>query len=116
MTGIIAGLTETAVIVALADLADIDPVLVPQPANLTLLTGPAVRELLSVSGLVAVAGAGDSYGASLLSNPTLDLSDVRERIDQVENWMTQVALDAGLRGMEQLLSRMHQKEQAATGR
>jgi hypothetical protein len=118
MTGIIAGLTEAAVIVALADLADladIDPVLVPQPANLTLLTGPAVRELLSVSGLVGVAGAGDSYGASLLSNPTLDLSDARERIEQVENWMTQVALDAGLRGMEQLLSRMHQEEQAAAG-
>jgi hypothetical protein len=116
MTGIIAGLTEPAVVSALADLADIDPIRVPQPANLTLLTGPAVRELLNVFGLVSVAGAGDSYGASLLSNPTLDLSDARERIEQVESWMTQVALDAGLRGMEQLLSRIHLEEQAEAGR
>jgi hypothetical protein len=49
---------------------------------------------------------GGSHGANLVADPTLDLSDWDERHAQVAAWMQQIALDAGVRGMERLLARL----------
>jgi hypothetical protein len=49
-------------------------------------------------------GAGASHGANLLTNPTLDLTETTERQAQLKDWLQQIALDAGLSGMETLLT------------
>jgi hypothetical protein len=104
ITGLLAGLTDPPVIAALADVASIDPVLVGQPANAHLYTGPAVDELLYLQMLTPVAGAGGSHGASLMADPTIDLGAPDGRLAQLDTWMRQIALDAGLQGMERLLA------------
>jgi hypothetical protein len=65
------------------------------------------------SRLTPIPGAGQSHGANLLANPTLDLADLRERELQLDDWLQQIALDAGLSGMEDALGSYHQKH--ATG-
>jgi hypothetical protein len=101
--GLLAGLTDPNVVTALADVAGIDPVLVGQPVSAYLITGPPVDELLYLQELRAVAGAGGSHGANLLADPTIDLGSPEGRRAQLSTWMQQVALDAGLQGMERLL-------------
>ena len=101
--GLLGGLTDPAVVSALADIASIDPVLVGQPASAYLYTGPAVDELLYLQALTPVVGAGGSHGASLMADPTIDLSTPEGRLVQLDTWMQQIALDAGLKGMEELL-------------
>jgi hypothetical protein len=88
---------------ALAELAGIDPVADPQPRVLHVRTTRPVVEVLNTDGLRPIPGAGVSMGAHLLADPARDLSDIDERRAQVMDWLTQIALDAGLRGMQKLL-------------
>lgn len=105
--GMLITLTSNEVVAALADLADTDPVLVPQPANLYFLTGREVSELVVLDDLAPVPEAGPSRGASLLADPSFDLRSAAERHSQIDNWMVQLVLDAGLTGAEKFLTRYH---------
>lgn len=51
--------------------------------------------------------AGTSNGANLIADPALDLRDPAERREQVDSWLVQLGLDAGLLGMEGLLGQYH---------
>jgi hypothetical protein len=73
--GLGATLTDQNVLSALADLAGIDPLVVPRPANLDLVTDPSVTDLLDLAGLIQAEDAGTSHGANLLANPALDVRD-----------------------------------------
>jgi phage tail tape-measure protein len=42
----------------------------------------------------------------MLADPALDLSNPVERAEQVDRWLNQMATDAGLLGMEQLVAAM----------
>jgi hypothetical protein len=106
---LMAALTDRTVTTALAGMAGIDPVIMPVPLSMDFVTGPIVRDLLQPAGLVPIPGAGQSHGANLLANPTLDLADPRERELQLDDWLQQIALDAGLSGMESVLSSYHQR-------
>lgn len=90
-------------------MAGIDPVIMPLPANLDFVTGLDVSDLLQTDGLAKIPGAGPSRGANLLTNPTLDLAKPQDRKIQLDDWLQQIALDAGLSGMESLLAAYHQK-------
>jgi hypothetical protein len=100
-------LTDAQVAAQLADLAGIDPELVPQPANLNFVTSTDVSELLDISGLKLVPDAGASRGANLMGDPSIDVRDPDERAAQVDSWLQQIGLDAGLRGMERVLEEYH---------
>jgi hypothetical protein len=69
-------------------------------------TSRPVTEVLNTSGLRLIPDTGHSMGAHLLADPARDLADDDDRRDQVRAWVTQIALDAGLLGMEQLLQRL----------
>lgn len=105
--GLLAALTDSGVMSTLADLAAIDPVVVPQPPDLDFLTGPSMEDLLNLLGLTTVEDAGTSHGANLIADPALDLRHPPERHEQVDSWLLQVGLDAGLLGMERLLAQYH---------
>ena len=109
LDALVATLTAREVVAALAGLTGIDPVIVPQPGNLFFQTGPEVAELLYLQGLVQTDGAGQSHGAHVIGNPGLDLGDPAERGEQIDGWLLQIALDAGLTGMENLLVAYHQE-------
>jgi len=111
---LLAGLTGDAVVHALADLAGVETILIPQPRSLHLVTGPAIDELMYLEMLRPVQGSGGSHGASLLADPTLDLADATDRHGQVDAWIQQIALDAGLRGMERLLNALRDASQLPT--
>jgi hypothetical protein len=102
----LAVLSSKEVVGPLADLAGIDPIAVPQPHVLHLVTARPVMEVLDTTGLRPIPDAGGSHGAHLLADPALHLADEDDRREQVTTWLTQIALDAGLRGMEQLLQRL----------
>jgi hypothetical protein len=101
----LATLTSKAVVGPLAELAGVDVLAVPQPRVMHMVTGRPVTEVLDTAGLRSIPDAGTSGGAHLLADPALDLTDDEERHQQVVAWVTQIALDAGLLGMEQLLQR-----------
>lgn len=109
LDAMLASLADPAVVNALAGLAGIDPVIVPPPANLDFITGPVVTDLLYPGGLTPIPDAGPSHGANLLANPTLDLAAAGDRQAQLDDWLQQIALDAGLSGMENLLDAYHQE-------
>jgi hypothetical protein len=96
-------LTSLGVTSPLADLAGIDQVAVPQPRVLHLRTSRPVHDVLDITGLKSIPDGGASYGGHVLADPALDLSDPSDRANQVQAWLVQLALDAGLIGMEQLL-------------
>jgi Schlafen, AlbA_2 len=102
----LATLTSKDVVGPLADLAGVDPIAVPQPRVLHMVTARPVIEVLDTMGLRPIPDAGGSNGANLLADPTRDLADPDDRRDQVTAWVTQIAMDAGLRGMEQLLRQL----------
>ena len=102
--GLLGGLVDREVVQVLSDIAGIDAVVVPQPPGMDLLTGQSVSDLLSMEGLSAIPDAGTSHGANLVTDPTLDLSSADDRQIQVDAWVQQIALDAGLRGMERVLA------------
>lgn len=49
--------------------------------------------------------AGASAGGTFRANPVLDLRVAAERQEQVDDWLRQLGLDAGLTGMEALVER-----------
>lgn len=104
---LIATLVDMSVREQLAGIAGIDPVLVPQPSNLHFVCGLPVSDLMYTNGLTPIQDAGRSHGAHLLADPAHDLSSDAERVLQMDSWLEQIALDAGLRGMERLLVEFH---------
>jgi hypothetical protein len=106
LDAVVATLAGLEVVSPLADLAQIDPVAVPQPRVLHFVTERPVPDVLETTGLRPIPDAGVSRGAHLLADPALDLSDPTDRQEQVGAWLVQLALDAGLLGMEQLLERL----------
>jgi hypothetical protein len=102
----LATLSSSAVVEPLADLAAIDPIAVPQPRVMHLVTERPITEVLDTTGLLPIPDAGVSKGAHLLADPARDLADVDDRREQVTAWLVQIALDAGHRGMESLLGRL----------
>jgi hypothetical protein len=100
----IEALTNSQTVTALAGLAEIDPMAVPQPRVLHLATRRPAPDILDTTGLRAIPEAGSSYGANVLADPALDLADPTDRQEQVRAWLVQTALDAGLLGMEKLLA------------
>ncbi|MBQ0887470.1 ATP-binding protein [Streptomyces sp. RM72] len=101
------GLLKTAVdpkvVAEIARITDIDPALVAQPRELHLVADRQVKELLPSHGLEEIPEAGASAGGVFRANPALDLRDVTERQEQVDDWLRQLGLDAGLTGMESLI-------------
>jgi hypothetical protein len=99
-------LSSDAIVEPLANLAGIDPIAVAQPTVLHMVTARPVTEVLDPTDLRPIPEAGVSKGAHLLADPACDLADEGDRREQVAAWLTQIALDAGLLGMEQLLHRL----------
>ncbi|MEU6656805.1 ATP-binding protein [Streptomyces sp. NPDC046900] len=101
------GLLETAVnhdvVTELARITDIDTALVAQPRELHFAADRRVAHLLRDEGLREIPDAGASTGGIFRANPALDLRVVAERQEQVDDWLRQLGLDAGLTGMEALL-------------
>ncbi|MFI5489199.1 helix-turn-helix domain-containing protein [Micromonospora echinaurantiaca] len=94
-----------------AGLAGVDPIAVPQPRALHLVTARPVTEVLDTSRLRLIPEAGTSRGAHLLADPARDLAAVDDRSAQVKDWLVQIALDAGLLGMQQLLDSLDSTSQ-----
>lgn len=103
---LLATLTGKEVTAALASLAGTDILAIPQPRIMHIVTGRPIPDVLDTTGLRAIQDAGDSRGAHLLADPALDLAGDQDRSEQVRRWLIQVALDAGLTGMEQGLQRL----------
>jgi hypothetical protein len=108
LDALLSTLTDHVVIAAIADMAAIDPVIIPLPSSLYFVTAQNVGDVLQPDGLSQIPGAGPSRGATLLTNPTLDLTERGERQTQLDAWLQQIGLDAGLSGMESLLVAYHQ--------
>jgi len=70
-----------------------------------LLTSAGLPDLLP-AGLFVIRNGGVSHGAHMLADPALDLSDPAERGEQADRWLIQMAADAGLLGMETLVSKL----------
>lgn len=98
-----ATLIDLRVVAAIADLADVDPILVPPPRTLHIVSNREIADFLPPQ-LRPIPEAGGSYGAHLLADPTLSLTDTRDRTQQVTRWLCQIAADAGLTGMESLVT------------
>jgi hypothetical protein len=114
--GLTASLVDPALKRALAAISGIEPEVVPQPTHLHFVTGQQVSDLLNLHGLAPIDEAGHSQGAHLVANPTYDLSTPAERDRQIDDWMQHIALDAGLRGMETLLTELHDWRNASLRR
>ncbi|MFI9060177.1 ATP-binding protein (plasmid) [Streptomyces anulatus] len=101
------GLLKTAVdpkvVAEIARIADIDTALVAQPRELHLVADRQVKELLYSGGLQEIPDAGASAGGIFRSNPALNLRSDTDRQEQVDDWLRQLGLDAGLTGMESVV-------------
>lgn len=100
-----ATLTEPRIIVAIADLADVDTILVPRPRTVHLISDHENVGFLPAQ-LRPITGAGGSRGAYLQADPALDLADPADRARQATRWICQIAQDAGLTGMESLAAQL----------
>jgi hypothetical protein len=100
LDAIMATFTDQGFTAAVADLADIDLILVPPPRNLHIVSSQEIAGLLPP--LPPVPGATGSHGAHLRADPALTLSDPDDRATQAIRWLRQIAADAGLTGMERL--------------
>jgi hypothetical protein len=109
LDGLIGTLCEPEIVRTLADLADTDPIIVPAPRDVHIVSGGDLAELLPP--LTPFHGAGGSHGSHLRADPTLDLTDKADRAEQVTRWIIQMALDAGLRGMEQVIAAQRERQQ-----
>jgi hypothetical protein len=54
------------------------------------------------------SGGRNSRGAHMQADPILDLSDTADLAEQVDRWLIQIGADAGLTGMEDLVTRMRE--------
>ena len=102
-----ATLVDDDVAQALAALAGVDPLVVPQPIGLDFLSSTDTPDLLAGNGLTPVPDAGTSRGANLLADPGIDQRDPADRRTLIDSWLQQISLDAGLLGMEQALEKLH---------
>ncbi|MFI1169337.1 helix-turn-helix domain-containing protein [Streptomyces sp. NPDC020801] len=102
-----ASLVDDKVTGALAALAGVDPLVMPQPLGLDFLSSTDMPDLLAGNGLTSVPDAGTSRGANLLADPGVDQRDVAERRALIDSWLQQISLDAGLLGMEKVLEQLH---------
>ncbi len=99
-----ATLTDPGIVAAIADLADIDPILVPPLRTLHIVSRTEIADLLPP--LQQIPGATGSHGAHLRADPALTLADPDDRAEQVNRWLCQIAADAGLTGMEAVLQQL----------
>ena len=81
------------------------------PKVLLLVADRQVKDLLRSDGLEEIPDAGASAGGVFRANPALDLRDAADRQEQVDDWLRQLGLDAGLTDMENLV-----EEYRAVGR
>ncbi|WP_371611780.1 AlbA family DNA-binding domain-containing protein [Streptomyces clavifer] len=103
LEGILKTTVDPKVVSEIARITDIDPALVAQPRELHLVAGHQVKELLRTEILQEIPDAGTSAGGVFRANPSLDLRDIADRQEQVDDWIRQLGLDAGLTGMEALV-------------
>ncbi|MFF5393074.1 helix-turn-helix domain-containing protein [Streptomyces sp. NPDC013012] len=103
LEGILKTTVGPKVIAEIARITDIDPALVAQPRELHLVADRQVKELLRPDLLQEIPDAGASAGGIFRANPALDLRDIADRQEQVDDWIRQLGLDAGLTGMEALV-------------
>ncbi|MFL0028387.1 helix-turn-helix domain-containing protein [Streptomyces sp. NBUL23] len=101
--GLLKTFVDPGVVEEIARIADIDTALVAQPRELHLVAAQQIKELLNSNGLQEIPEAGASAGGVFRANPSLNLRDVNERQEQVDDWLRQLGLDAGLSGMESLV-------------
>ncbi|WP_371636560.1 ATP-binding protein [Streptomyces zaomyceticus] len=103
LEGILKTTVDPKVVAEIARITDIDPALVAQPRELHLVADRQVKELLYSSGLKEIPEAGASGGGVFRANPALNLRDIADRQEQVDDWLRQLGLDAGLTGMEAVI-------------
>ncbi|MFB7941755.1 helix-turn-helix domain-containing protein [Streptomyces sp. NPDC056049] len=103
--GILKTFVDPTVVEEIARIADIDTALVAQPRELHLAADGQVKELLASDGLQEIPEAGTSGGGLFRANPALNLRSFTDRQEQVDDWLRQLGLDAGLTGMESLVER-----------
>jgi hypothetical protein len=102
LNAMMATLTDPRVVAAIADLADVDPD--PGAAALDPASHQQPRDRrLPAPQLRPIPEATGSQGAHLQADPALSLSDLKDRAQQVTRWLCQIAADAGLTGMENLV-------------
>ena len=78
---------------AVADLADVDPILVSPPKVLHLVSSREIAGFLPPK-LQPSPGVTGSRDAHLQADPALTLADGRNRAPQVTCWLCQIAADA----------------------
>jgi hypothetical protein len=105
LNAMLATLTDPRVVAAIGDLADVDPILVPPPRILHLVSSQEIAGFLPPQ-LRPIPGAAGSQGAHLQADPALSLADPGDRAQQVTRWLCQIAADAGLTGMESLVTQL----------
>jgi len=71
------------------------------------VSGPPMPDLLPPE-LRPIRDAGTSRGAHMQADPILDLSDPADLAEQVDRWLIQIGADAGLTGMEHLVTMMRE--------
>ncbi|WP_318219278.1 hypothetical protein [Streptomyces sp. SCL15-6] len=102
-----ATLVDDKVTGALAALAGVDPLVMPQPLGLDLLSSTDMADLLAGNELTSVPDAGTSRGANLLADPGVDQRDPAERRALIDSWLQQISQDADPLGMEKILEQLH---------
>ena len=107
MEAMLTTLVDDKVLDPLANFAGISNQLVPRPKSMHFLTGHGIARTLNLYGLQLVAGSPTSQGAQLLGDDSLDLAEEGDRKRQLDQWLTQIALDGSLDGMESLLVSYH---------
>jgi hypothetical protein len=110
LDAMMATLTDPRIVAAIADLADVDRIVVPPPRVLHVVSGHEIAGFLPP--LQAIAGATGSRGAHLSADPALTMADPGDRARQVTRWLWQIAADAGLIGMERLTQQLLPAPQA----
>jgi hypothetical protein len=98
LNAIMTTLTNPEVVAAIADLADVDPIVMPPPQIVHVVSG----EDIALPPLREIPGATGSRGAHLRARPGPDPVRTRRPARQVIRWLCQIAADAGLSGMERL--------------
>ena len=107
--GALQTMTNPSVLSLLAEIAGIEIYQIPRPMSMHVLMPYGVARTLNNQNLRAIPESGYSGGAMLLGDMTLDLKQEADLNTQIDQWMVQIALDAGLEGMEPLLQLFHQR-------
>jgi hypothetical protein len=107
LTALLATLVDPEVVKAVGEIAGVDPLVLPQPPSLAFRSKPDVKDLLEAEGLRLMIDRSSSHGADAVANPAYDLREHQDLDAQVDDWVLQIGLDAGLLGMERLLEQPH---------